>query len=165
VDELKIGNTPAPPLADMSMEMDETPCFASPSSPEPWRKIREIPLPPKCLEDNYELSDAGENSDEEQQVDRSHKKVPKWCDNYLKLLARQEFVDPDTIFTGRVPSINMDEIFTQDLYDQVGKARPKRQRGSSGDWGKDRLTAKEIRAYKNRMGQGRSCLELLEDRN
>lgn len=126
-----------------------------------WFSLRQIPLPPKLLEDNYEISDGGENSDEEHHTDRSQKAVPKWCENYLQLLARQEHVDPDSIFSSRVPQCHLDDVFTDEIYTQVGKSRPKRTRGSSGDWRRDRLTKNEVSNYKNRMGQSRSCLELL----
>lgn len=113
--------------------------------------LRQIALPPKNTEENYEISEPA-GSDDEHDRDRSHKLCPKWCDDYLQLLARQENVDPDSIFTSHVPRCSLDDIFTDDMYKQVGKRRPKRERGSSGNWHKDRLTRQEVATYKSRMG-------------
>jgi len=117
-----------------------------------WRALRLIDLGPKAEEDNYEISDAA-GSDDEHDRDRGQKHMPRWCDDYLQLLGRQENVDPDSIFTSRVPQCNLDDIFTEDMYRQVGKRRPKRERGSSGNWAKDRLTRHEVAQYKSRMAQ------------
>jgi len=120
------------------------------------RELRQKVLPPKKLDDNYEISEP-EDSDGDQDDDarRTQKHVPKWCATFLADMQSQADIDPDTIF-GRVPHCNMDEIFTDDLYSQaVGKNRPKRARGSSGDWKRDRLTRTEIQDYKSRMGHRR----------
>jgi hypothetical protein len=102
-------------------------------------------LTPKKEEDNYEISDKDENSDEncDEDIDRSHKRVPSWCDNYLELLAAQSSIDPDTIFGSKVPAPDLNTIF----------GRPGRKRGSSMHWHKDRLKSTEISEYKQKMGQ------------
>jgi hypothetical protein len=120
-------------------------------------ELRQIPISEKRPEDNYEISEHGGDSDEETQTrDRSHKHVPKWCESYLDALSRQCDIDPDTIFGPRVPKCILDDIFTDAMYKQAGKNRPKRARGSSGDWRKDQLARKEISDYKSRMGHARS---------
>lgn len=117
-----------------------------------WVSLRQIQLPPKEPADNYEMSEVGDNSDDEQADKvRSHKFVPKWSEDFLTLLARQEYIDPDTIFSSRVPACPLEDVFTDEMYRQVGKTRPKRQRGSSGDWRRDRLTSNEVANYKGRM--------------
>eukprot|EP00933_Yihiella_yeosuensis_P024359 TRINITY_DN1888_c1_g1_i2.p1 TRINITY_DN1888_c1_g1~~TRINITY_DN1888_c1_g1_i2.p1 ORF type:complete len:527 (+),score=128.95 TRINITY_DN1888_c1_g1_i2:507-2087(+) len=131
-----------------------------PAFRDPYYELRQIDLPPKNAEDNYEISEYGGDSDNEDPGERERmrasKHVPKWAESYLDALSSQADMDPDTVFGSRVPHCNMEEIFTESLYKQVGKNRPKRQRGSSGDWRKDRLTRTEIRDYKNRMGHKRS---------
>jgi hypothetical protein len=120
-------------------------------------------LPPARLEDNYEISDTGECSDEEAMLerlasmDRSHKHVPEWCatDQYLKDLAEQASIDPECIFGRTVPACKLEEIFPDNYYHRAGQSPPKRRRGSSGNWGKDRVTSNEILEYKRRMGQTR----------
>lgn len=130
----------------------------SPLQPDPCLTLRGIRLTEKLAEDNYEISEHGGDSDgeESQSKDRSHKHVPKWCESYLEELQRQSDVDPDTIFGNKVPQCVLEDIFTNDLYRQVGKNRPKRARGSSGDWRKDKLAQCEVDHYKNRMGHKRS---------
>lgn len=126
--------------------------------PDPAMSLRQIDLKPKLDEDNYEISEHEENSDEdaEKSRDRSRKHVPRWCSTYLEDLQRQADIDPDTIFSSKVSRCDLDAVFTDDMYREVGKQRPKRLRGSSGDWRKDRLSCMEIKGYKSRMGHLRS---------
>lgn len=125
-------------------------------------------LPPARPEDNYEISDTGECSDEEAMlerlanIDRSHKHVPEWCATYLKDLTEQASIDPDSIFGRRVPACILEEVFPDRYYQRVGQSPPKRRRGSSGNWGKDRLTSGEISDYKRRMGQTRTRTRLVK---
>jgi len=122
---------------------------------EPWLKLREMKLPPPNPEDNYELSDKGEESEAEE-PDRSHKHVPRWSCQYLELIEKQSDIDPDTIFGRSVPNCDLMTIFPEKLYKQCDKERPKRKRGSSGEWRKDRLTTQEVGQYKKKMGHARS---------
>jgi len=115
------------------------------------------PLSPKKDEDNYELSDKGENSDEEDECDRKHsgKHVPKWCSDYLDILKAQSSWDPDTIFGSKVPHCDNAVVFPDELYARLRKERPNRRRGSSQDWKKDRLRSREVTEYKRKMQQTR----------
>jgi len=126
--------------------------------PDPVMRLRQIELKPKVAEDNYEISEPEGDSDEdaEKSRDRGSKHVPKWCGSYLEDLEQQSDVDPDTIFSSKVSRCDLDAVFTDTVYREVGKLRPKRLRGSSGDWRKDRLTCLEIKSYKSRMGHLRS---------
>eukprot|EP00928_Gymnodinium_smaydae_P011160 TRINITY_DN14152_c0_g1_i1.p1 TRINITY_DN14152_c0_g1~~TRINITY_DN14152_c0_g1_i1.p1 ORF type:complete len:669 (+),score=125.95 TRINITY_DN14152_c0_g1_i1:85-2091(+) len=127
-------------------------------APEPPAvRLRRIELPPADPEDNYEISEPGDLEDEEalmlsQDRDRTHKHVPSWCASYLEDLAAQVTVDPDSIFGSRVPSCDLTSVFPDSLYATVGQNVPKRRRGSSGDWGQDKLTRMEVIAYKRVMG-------------
>lgn len=125
-----------------------------PAQLDPCMAIRQMQLSEKLAEDNYEISEQGDASDGEDggAKDRSHKHVPKWCGSFLEELKRQCDIDPDTIWGDKVAQCNLEEIFPNELYRQAGKGRPKRARGSSGDWRKDRLRKDEISAYKTRMG-------------
>lgn len=137
--------------------------FASaPSEPlGPAALLRKVLLPPKSPEDNYEISDNGGDSDDEaRNGDRRSKHVPKWCTSFLTMLERQADVDPDTIWGSRVPQCVLDDVFPDAAYQQAGLQRPKRARGSSGDWKKDRLTGNEICRYKTRMGHARPWNEV-----
>lgn len=126
--------------------------------PDPAMTLRQMNIQPKREEDNYEISEHDENSDEEgdKSRERSGKHVPRWCATYLEDLQRQANIDPDTIFSSKVSCCDLDAVFTDDMYREVGKQRPKRTRGSSGDWQKDRLSCVEINRYKSRMGHLRS---------
>jgi len=125
---------------------------------EPSALLRQLALAPPRAEDNYEISDPGGDSDAEHNAarDRSGKHVPLWCKSYLDVLAKQADIDPDTIFDSKVPHCRLEDIFLDEMYRHAGRNRPKRKRGSSGDWHKDRLTKQEIRNYKTRMGHVRS---------
>lgn len=134
--------------------------------PEDWQILRQIPLPDIRPEDNYELSEHGENSDPddaEEAARRAKKKVPRWCDFYLDFLQKQADTDPDTVFGSRVPECRMQDIFTDELYTKVGKKRPKRNRGSSQDWRRDRLAKGEIKCYKRKMGQTKGWMANMEN--
>lgn len=154
-----------PAAASQRVVRPPVPLFAEPQAagqPPPQRldpcvALRQTELGEKRWEDNYEISEQGGDSDaeESQAKDRSGKHVPKWCESYLAELQRQCDIDPDTIFGNKVPQCNLEDIFNNDMYRQAGKNRPKRTRGSSGDWRKDRLTRTEVRDYKSRMGHTR----------
>merc|ERR1712183_222402 len=98
----------------------------------------------------------GDDSENEEQPepDRSHKNIPEWSVSrvYLQSLNEQADLDPDTIFGSRVPGCVLEDIFTDDIYRSANKSRPRRRRGSSGDWRRDRLNADEIKGYKQKMG-------------
>jgi len=82
--------------------------------------------------------------------------VPRWSSQYLELIEKQADIDPDTIFGRRVPRCDLVAIFSNDLYHGCNKERPKRKRGSSGEWRQDRLTTQEVGEYKKKMGHGKS---------
>ncbi|CAE8615346.1 unnamed protein product [Polarella glacialis] len=132
---------------------------------EQWQVLRNLPLSPANPEDNYELSDqdCSEGDEAAEAQRRSKKHVPRWCENYLEVLQKQAGMDPDTIFGGRVPFAELNEIFTDDLYASVGKSRPKRARGSSGNWAKDPLRFDECSAYKRKLGQTKGWMADLEN--
>lgn len=134
------GKKPRPPVPSFKQE-------------PPWMELRRIPLGSKKEEDNYEISDKDENSEGENDRDRSHKRIPRWCDDYVQRLSQQAHIDPDCIFGSQVPRCDLTAIFTDEDYKKRGKDRPKRKRGSSGEWKKDRLTQTEISEYKSKMGQ------------
>merc|ERR1712039_192300 len=87
--------------------------------------------------------------------DRSHKHVPSWSGNWSEQLAKQENVDPDSIFASQVPTCNIDLIFPDALYKECGAQPTRRKRGSSCMWDKDRLRKSEVVAYRQKMGQQR----------
>merc|ERR1712060_281553 len=135
--------------------------IASNPNLEPWQLLRQIQLPPRQANDNYELSEAGDDSDVDDDVlaaARSKKHIPKWCDTYMETLRKQADVDPDTVFGSRVPQCFLDDILTDTHYRAVGRSRPKRARGSSCNWSRDRLTKHEVTAYKRKLGQSKTWL-------
>jgi len=139
------------------------PTFTAPSQaskrrprapPPPCVILRQVRLPPPNPEDNYELSDKGEDSDAEE-PDRSHKFVPEWSNHFLDMIEKQEGIDPDTIFGSTVPTCDLEVIFTDADYAKKIKERPKRRRGSSGEWKQDRLGREEVGEYKRKMGHAK----------
>jgi hypothetical protein len=132
---------------------------------EPWQLLRQLPLPPPQMEENYELSEQGD-SDVDEAVEtqrRAAKAVPRWCGNYLELLQKQSELDPDTVFGTKVPMCDLNDIFPDELYEKVNRARPNRARGSSGNWRKDALTRCEISAYKSKLGQTKTWMGDLQN--
>jgi len=141
-----------------------TPCTGR-APVEPSQALRaKVTLPEKRPEDNYELSDAGETSEEDERraKERKKKPIPAWCDwgkdpkefrEWMKVLALQSEFDTDSIFGSRVPNCCTNDIFPDELYGSLQRERPRRRRGSSQDWRRDPLTRKEIAAYKTKMGQ------------
>mmetsp|Transcript_62068 Transcript_62068/g.134690 ORF Transcript_62068/g.134690 Transcript_62068/m.134690 type:complete len:468 (+) Transcript_62068:79-1482(+) len=146
----KLGRSPARLAPPVPTFIDD---------PKPAVLLRRIELPPRRAEDNYEISEPGDNSGDElmtsQEIEhqRSSKGVPQWCGTYLERLAEQVCIDPDTVFGSRVPECSLELVFPDRLYDAMEMVPPKRQRGSSGEWREDRLTRLEVRNYKQRMGQ------------
>lgn len=125
-----------------------------PREPDLSTLLRRVPLGPKIPEENYEISDKEEDSDMEDE-DREEKAIPAWCEAYHEQLAQQENVDPDSIFGTKVPVCNLDLIFTDELYRARGCPAPRRKRGSSCLWHKDRLRLSEVSAYRAKMGHRR----------
>lgn len=122
--------------------------------PEPWQRLRQAPLPPRRPEDNYEISEKGDSADEgTDERDDGDKHIPAWSADYGQAIAAQEGVDPDSIFGVGVPHCDLDAIFPDILYRAGGRAPPRRKRGSSCQWAKDRLRRSEIGAYRLKMGQ------------
>lgn len=143
-----------PPVPAFGTWGKPTVCAAA-QAREAWQLLRQMPLmTPKRAEDNYEISDKEDSDDggELGEPDRSQKQEPAWCAGYLEALAAQSDVDPDTIFGCRLPRCDLEAIFTDSLYARCSRERPKRKRGSSGEWKKDRLKQDEIRMYKKKMG-------------
>jgi len=99
----------------------------------------------KKAEDNYELSE--KCSTDEDSPDRSGKKIPDWCRNWPEKVSAQNLFDPDSIFGGKVANPDLNRIFGPDVRSK------KKRRGSSENWEKDRLTKREVDAYKKRTNQ------------
>jgi len=144
-----------PEFAPPAKQHKAPPKVSIPGELEPWQKFRERPLPEKVAEDNYDISDKEDtdNECEEQDRNRANKAIPAWCVDYKQALAAQEGVDPDSIFSSRVPFCDLDGIFPDTLYARFRQKPPKRKRGSSCQWHKDRLSISEIARYRAKMGQ------------
>lgn len=102
---------------------------------------------------SYEMSaerpNAEDNSDDDSEdTNNRGKKIPDWArnGNVLKALEEQND-DPDKTFA-RVHSVNLEDVFasTQNMKKRY------RTRNSSGQWTRDRLTAREEMEYKKRAG-------------
>lgn len=154
-----LATTPSPQATKSRAKRPPVPSFASVPEAlrrqvlEPWESLRRIKLAPKKLEDNYEISDKGEDSDEE--PDRSQKRIPDWSGRYMELIESQLNTDPDTIFGSKVPKCDLDLIFKDAMYAKIRTERPRRRRGSSQEWHRDRLSRSEICLYKKKMGHAK----------
>ena len=64
---------------------------------------------PKIADDNYEISDLEEDVHGNRvEPDRSQKRVPSWCANYVQTAEAQAEVDPDSIFGSHMPICDLD---------------------------------------------------------
>jgi hypothetical protein len=145
--QAKEGKKPRPPV----------PVYSPQPKPQPleqWMLLRQQAIGEPRREDNYEISEKGDDSEAESpEEDRKNKHVPAWCKDWITLLTAQANIDPDSIFGTKVPRCELEAIFTDEDYAIRNKKRPRRKRGSSGEWKKDRLTQFEIDEYKRKMGQ------------
>jgi len=143
----KEGKKPRPPVPVYSPVPQQQPL-------EQWMLLRQQQIGNPRKEDNYEISEKGDDSEAESpEQDRKNKHVPAWCKDWITLLNAQANIDPDSIFGTKVPRCDLESIFTDADYAMRNKKRPRRKRGSSGEWKKDRLTQFEIDEYKRKMGQ------------
>jgi len=113
-------------------------------SPPTVKNVLASPSTPDTPELQYPIRRSAD-SDSEDSPDV--KKVPHWARSapVLRLLKSQESADPDQIFPDCPRSCDLQEIFKK-------KKKEYRSRGSSGDWGKDRLVTQEEIEYKKMMG-------------
>jgi hypothetical protein len=116
------------------------------------------PIGPLREEENYELSEKETDSEREestevQQARRRAKKVPEWCRGWRELCMKQMAIDPESIFGIYIPNCDLGVIFADENYKKMRKTRPRRNRGSSGNWKMDKLRQEEIDTYRNVCGQ------------
>jgi hypothetical protein len=117
-------------------------------------KPKMLPLGPKTVIDQYEITDKDTDSENElSPASRAKKHVPSWCVNWRQKAIAQIAVDPESIFGVTVPKCDLDVIFTEKNYRDMGLSRPKRVRGSSGNWTFDKLTQDEVDRYRAKLGQ------------
>lgn len=113
-----------------------------------------VQLGSKNDEDQYEVTDKDTDSENELTPNsRAKKHIPPWCANWRQKAIAQIAVDPESIFGISMPKCELDVIFTERNYQRMGLKRPKRVRGSSGNWTFDQLTQGEIDRYRAKCGQ------------
>ncbi len=119
------------------------------------KKPKLMPLAPLKPEDNYEMSDKDTDSEDEPdaQEKRKLKRVPEWTRGWRERALAQATVDPESIFGIILPLCDLSVIFNEANYAKMRADRPKRLRGSSGNWKMDKLTQVEVDEYRNRCGQ------------
>jgi len=103
------------------------PCYTWPTA-----RLRIPHLPPKQREENFDLSSSDEESSEfafrgrsrsrgrSSRRSRREKPVPRWCDNYLQDLTKQQSLDPDSIFGPDVPPCELEAVFPEALWRAAG---------------------------------------------
>jgi len=111
------------------------------------------PIGALLMEENYDITDK-ENSDDDEDLDRSKKFVPNWVRGWPSRVKAQGDLDPDAIF-GPIPQCSLERIFRDPASVAARANRAWRPRGSSNDWQKDKLRQAEIEEYRQRMGQTR----------
>ena len=165
IEEIKLVSTPAKPgkgekTADwsavsqkMNLSCHLTPVVPGRRSCVAFKSIM-VPLGPKLEDEQYEVTDKDTDSENELSPNsRAKKHIPGWCVNWRQKSIAQIAVDPESIFGVTVPKCELDIIFTQRNYQEMGLHRPKRVRGSSGNWTFDILTQDEVDRYRAKLGQ------------
>lgn len=109
---------------------------------------------PPNAEDQYEMTE-WENSDgeaDEDEVDRVRrsKRIPAWCIGWIDTAKTQTSIDPDTVFGMKLPKCDLEVLFghTNNAYLKARRGK----RGSSGEWGMDDVTRRELDEYRQIMG-------------
>jgi hypothetical protein len=104
---------------------------------------------------SYSETDAEHKSeqDERRRKRRVKKRIPEWCKDWQYLAKMQQNIDPDTVFYTLkcFPKCDLNKVFGEN--EKYSDMKPKKHRGSSGNWGVDGLTDVEIINYKKLMGQ------------
>ena len=164
IEEIKIVSTPAKGRSEanadwsaVSQKMNLS-CHLTPVVPGRRScivaKPKMLPLGPKFSEDQYEVTDKDTDSENEPSPNtRSKKHIPAWCTNWRQKAIAQIAVDPESIFGVTVPKCDLEVIFAEKNYRGMGLSRPKRVRGSSGNWTFDKLTQEEVDRYRAKLGQ------------
>ena len=165
IEEIRIVSTPAKSVLNdksgdwsvVSQKMNLS-CALTPVVPGRRSCValqpRMIPLVAKSKEDQYDITDKDTDSEDEMTPNtRAKKHVPAWCVNWRQKAIAQIALDPESIFGVTVPKCDLDVVFTEENYRRMGISRPKRQRGSSGNWAFDKLTQDEVDRYRAKCGQ------------
>ena len=164
IEEIKIVSTPSKGKADMNADWSAVSqkmnlsCHLTPVVPGRRScivaKPKMLPLGPKQLDEQYDITDKDTDSESELSPNsRAKKHIPSWCINWRQKAIAQIAVDPESIFGVTVPKCDLDVIFTEKNYRCMGLSRPKRVRGSSGNWTFDKLTQEEVDRYRAKLGQ------------
>ena len=104
--------------------------------------------------DQYEMTEwensDGEADEDEQERKRRMKKIPAWCIGWIETAKTQTAIDPDTVFGSRIPRCDLETLFghTNNAYLKARRGK----RGSSGEWGMDDVTRRELDEYRQIMG-------------
>ncbi len=112
--------------------------------------LPDSPIP----EDQYEMTEwedsENEMGDDEKERKRLAKRIPAWCIGWIETAKTQTSIDPDTVFGSRIPRCDLEVLFgqTNNAYLKARKGR----RGSSGEWGMDDVTRRELEEYRAIMG-------------
>jgi hypothetical protein len=126
-------------------------------APNPSEAISErlVPLEkPPLPEDQYEMTEFEDSDveidDEEKERRRQNKRIPAWCIGWIETAKTQTSIDPDTVFGTNVPKCDLEILFgsTGNAYLKARKGK----RGSSGEWGMDDVTKRELEEYRLMMG-------------
>ena len=153
--------TPKPVLEPVSRDEPRPPASTFvpryTPAPVPVEIVTETLVPlmdPPLPEDQYEMTE-WEDSDVEEDEDmkerkRMSKRIPTWCIGWIETAKTQTTIDPDTVFGMRLPRCDLEVLFGQ-TNNAYMKAR-RGKRGSSGEWGMDEITRRELEEYRAIMG-------------
>jgi hypothetical protein len=167
IEEIKIASTPAKKGTNdsylsewsvvsqkMNLACQLTPVVPGRRSCITVAQPKMVPVAPKNPEDQYDFTDKDTDSEDELSPNsRSKKHIPPWCSQWRQKAIAQIAVDPESIFGANLPKCDLDLVFTESNYRKMGLQRPKRTRGSSGNWTFDKLTQDEIDRYRAKCGQ------------
>jgi hypothetical protein len=97
----------------------------------------------------FEDSDCEDDEDTKERK-RAAKRIPAWCIAWIETAKTQTSIDPDTVFGSRIPRCDLEALFGQTNNAYLKARRGKR--GSSGEWGMDEISRRELDEYRAIMG-------------
>lgn len=123
-----------------------------------------VPLPTSPLpEDQYEVTDWEQEEADEEATERKRmqKNIPAWCIGWIETAKTQTSIDPETVFGTQLPKCDLEVIFGPLAQDSAYLRARKGKRGSSGEWGLDRISKTELEEYRFKMGHTQQLEEVV----
>ena len=149
--KMKMGGSSKAPMSERKAPLSAMKGQATPGAQKQLFKKKSLEVTSYEMSADRErgnYSDDSSSESEEVKARRKGKKIPDWATkNNVAKAVNQQRTDPDKHFT-RIQGVNLEDVFASTNQQKMRY----RSRNSSGQWTKDRLTAKEEMEYKKKSG-------------